>query len=92
QQIIEKQVNAYIRDNFSLTVFEVTSKQKRIEVESKLISTVSWCDECNPSDNWLGNSSPKEKIARSGLWLVNELYKTPFNSKDIKTFANLLLF
>jgi len=92
QQIIEKQVTAYIRDNFSLTVFEVTSKQKRIEVESKLISTVSWCDECKPSDNWLGNSSPKEKIVRSGLWLVNELYKTPFDSKDIKTFADLLLF
>lgn len=90
QQIIERQVTAYIRDNFSFAVFEVTNKQKRMEVESKLISTLSWCDECNPSDNWIGNSSPKEKIVKSGLWLVNELYKTPFNTRDIETLARLI--
>ncbi|HBC41109.1 MAG: hypothetical protein ACK5EU_13925 [Pseudanabaena sp.] len=91
QQVIEKQVSEYIRENFSFTVFEVTSKAKRIEVESKLISTLSWCDECKQSDGWLGNSSPKEKIVKSGLWLVNELYKTPFEAKDIESLASLAI-
>lgn len=72
---IEREVSQFIQDNFSFTVFEVTNKEKRLEVESKLISTVSWCDECKPSNDWLGNWSPKDKIVKSGLWLVNELYK-----------------
>jgi hypothetical protein len=72
QQKIESQVSECIRDNFSFGVFEVASKEERLEIESKLISTVSWCDECKPSSDWLGNSSPKEKIVQSGLWLVNE--------------------
>lgn len=90
QQDIESQVSEYIRKNFSFGVFEVASKEKRLEIESKLISTVSWCDECKPSNNWLGNSSPKGKIVQSGLWLVNELYKTPCNASDIEHLSRLI--
>jgi len=91
QKIIESQVTQYIQENFSFTVFEVQSKEERLEVESKLISTVSLCDECNPSNGWLGNSSPKEKIVKSGLWLVNELYKTPFDSTTIENLSRLIM-
>ena len=90
QQDIESQVSEYIRKNFSFGVFEVASKEKRLEIESKLISTVSWCDECKPSNNWLGNSSPKGKIVQSGLWLVNELYKTSYNASDIEHLSRLI--
>lgn len=90
QQKIESQVSKYIRDNFSFGVFEVASKEERLEIESKLISTVSWCDECKPSSDWLGNSSPKEKVVQSGLWLVNELYKTPCNASDLERLSRLL--
>ncbi len=88
--IIENQVSQYIQDNFSFSVFEVPSKDGRLEIESKLISTVSWCDECQPSSNWLGKSSPKEKIVESGLWLVNELYKTPFDVRSIEKLSTLI--
>lgn len=87
---IESQVSQYIQDNFSFGVFEVQSKEERLEIESKLISTVSWCDECKPSCSWLGKSSPKEKIVKSGLWLVNELYKTPFGASDIGHLSRLI--
>ncbi len=90
QKSIEKQVTHYIQGNCSFAVFEVKSKEERLDVESKLISTISWCDECNPSKSWLGNSSPKEKIVKSGLWLVNELYKTPFDAIGIEHLSKLI--
>ncbi|MCF6277869.1 MAG: hypothetical protein L3J16_03870 [Anaerolineales bacterium] len=90
QDKIEKQVSQYIQNNFSFSVFKVASKEERLAIESKLISTVSWCNECSPSDSWLGKSSPKQKIVKSGLWLVNELYKTPFDATSIQQLSNLI--
>jgi len=57
--------------------------EKDLNLNQKLISTVSLCKECKPSENWLGNFSPKEKIQKSGLWLVNELWKIPLSDKDV---------
>ena len=90
QKNIEIQVSLYIQDNFTFTVFEVISKAERLEIESRLIATVSWCDECKPSNLWLGNSSPKDKIVKSGLWLVNELYKTPFDAANVEHLSRLI--
>jgi len=83
QAKVEEQVSQYIQEYFSFVVFEVEEKKDRLEIESKTISTVSWCDECQSSDTWLGKSSPKEKIIRSGLWLVNQLYKEPLKKGDL---------
>ena len=90
QKKIESQVSQYIQANFTFTVFEVNGKEERLDVESKLISTVSLCEECKPSKDWLGNNSPKEKIVKSGLWLVNQLYKTPYDCTGIEYFRKLL--
>lgn len=87
QKNIEAQVSEYIQSNFSFCVFEVNNKEERLEVESKIISTVSWCEDCEPTKEWLGNSSPKEKIVKSGLWLVNELYKTPFDASGVEQLS-----
>ena len=87
---IEGRVTKYIVDNISFVVFQIDDKKKRLELESKIISTVSRCDECKPSPNWLGLSSPKEKIRKSGLWLVNELCKTPLSESDLKELKNIL--
>ena len=90
QKEIEKRVTEYIQDNFSFVVFQIDNKDKRLELESKIISTVSLCDECNPSQNWLGSFSPKEKIRKSGLWLVNKLWKTPLSENDLIELKNIL--
>lgn len=84
QRKIESRVSQYIQQNFSFSVFEVKDKTRRLEIESKSISTVSLCNDCMPSSSWLGNYSPKTKIRESGLWLVNELYKTPFTLQELK--------
>ena len=90
QKEVEKKVTKYIQDNFSFVVFQIDDKEKRLEIESRIISTVSLCDECKPSENWLGLFSPKEKIRKSGLWLVNELWKTPLSNKDMIELKYLL--
>lgn len=81
---VEKQVTAYIQKNFQFVVLGEESKQRRLELEAKIISTVSRCQKCGPSSNWLGLNSPKRKIRESGLWLVNELYGEPLSEGDFE--------
>lgn len=89
QKETEKQVTSYIQDNFSFIVFQINDKMKRLELESKIISTISQCEECKPSKNWLGFFSPKEKIRKAGLWQVNELYKNQLSSQDIENLKQI---
>lgn len=79
QQSIEKRISKYIQSMFTFAVLEINGKDDRLYFESRLISTVSLCEDCLPSPNWLGLQSPKEKIRESGLWQVNELYKAPLS-------------
>jgi hypothetical protein len=54
-------------------VVEIANKDNTVEIESMIISTVSWCADCKTSEKWLGNSSPKDKFVESSLWLDNKL-------------------
>ncbi len=90
QKIVERKVSNYIQSNFNFCVFEVNNKDERLELESKIISTISLCKDCKPSKQWLGNSSPKSKIVESGMWLVNELYKTPFDASAIERLSKYI--
>ena len=90
QNEIEKKVSKYIQNNFTFVVFQVDEKDKRLNLESKIISTVSLCSHCKPSKNWIGFSSPKEKIRESGLWLVNELWKTPLSKIEMSELEEIL--
>lgn len=82
QRQVEQQVTRYIQENFRFIVFCVDEKEKRLDWESKLFSTVSLCTKCRPSNRWLGKYSPIEKIQQSGLWNVNELYKKPLSVSE----------
>lgn len=90
QQEIEKQVSQVIRDKFSFVVIPVEDKEERLQLESKIISTVSLCKDCKPSESWLGFDSPKDKIKESGLWLVNELYKEGLGVGDLERIKELV--
>ncbi len=90
QKAIEKEVTKYIQNNFSFVVLPVQDKEERLSLESKIISTISLCKECGPSKHWLGSYSPKEKIRKSGLWLVNELYKHPLLEEDFKKLKQIM--
>ena len=91
QQQIEQRVTRYIQGAFTFTVLPIEEKERRLCLESALISTISLCEECGPSGTWLGLFSPKQKIRESGLWQVNELYKkplTPCEWRDLEGTAD----
>ena len=76
QKEVEGNVSQYIQKNISFVVKEVNDKEERLQLESKLIATISLCKECKPSEKWLGLHVPtkQEKIKESGLWNVRGLY------------------
>ena len=74
QRVIEEAVTDRIRRTFSFVAFPVEDKDARFELKSRIISTLSLCDGCRPSEQWLGRCSPKSKIRESGLWLTQGLY------------------
>jgi hypothetical protein len=86
---IEHAVSTYMRGNFSFVVLRVDDKADRLRLESKMISTVSNCEVCQPSATWLGLSSPVKKIQESGLWLVNELYREVMTEGDLRGLETL---
>lgn len=90
QKDVERQVTEYIQSNFSFVVFPVAEKAARLHWEAKIISTISLCSDCGPSENWLGLYSPKAKIRESGLWLVNALYKESLSESDYENLKRLL--
>ena len=67
QRVIEEVVTDRIRRTFSFVAFPVEDKDARFELKSRIISTLSLCDGCRPSEQWLGRCSPKSKIRESGL-------------------------
>jgi len=85
-QATERRVTAYIQNHFQFVVLSVKPKDQRLLLESRIISTVSRCLDCQPSPYWLGHHSPIDKIRQSGLWLVNELYKKPFTTAELDEF------
>lgn len=87
---VEKMVSDYLQKHLQFTAFEVQDKTARLNLESKIISTISKCNECKPSSTWLGLHSPKTKIRESGLWLVNELYKETLTESDIEKIKGCL--
>lgn len=89
QKQIEQQVSEYIRSHFRFVVLEIADKAKRLELESKLTSTISLCGDCGPSATWLGRCSPNPKIQSSGLWQVNELYKVALSATELSELQQI---
>ena len=84
---IEQEVTRYLQENFSFIVFSVEDKERRLKLESQIISTISLCKDCKPSSDWLGGFSPKDKIREKGMWLVNELDKQPMTLAEVTQLA-----
>ena len=90
---LEKRISTYIHENLSFVVFEVKTKEERLFWEERIIATLSKAanqGEINPSDKWLGNFSPIEKIRKSGLWLVQGLDKEGLTEEEFEKLKHLI--
>ena len=88
---VEKQISKYIQENFYFKLLAVAGKDNRLELEEKLIGTVSSCKKCKPSTKWFGNYSPIDKIRESGLWQVQGLYSVGLTENDLKTIEKYIV-
>ena len=88
---IEKKISYYIQTNLSFCVFQVDTKEQRLFWESKIISTLAKSVELEPSKNWLGNYSTKDKIKTVGLWQVNELFKSSLTEHEFEELKKKIL-
>lgn len=86
----EKRISDYIQNNLSFCVFQIDTKEQRLFWESKIVSTLAKSNELKPSKIWLGNYSTKDKIRKSGLWQVNELYKEALTEQEFERLKQLL--
>ena len=80
----ELRVTSYIQEQFEFVVLSEPEKASRLALEARIISTVSLCQDCMASTNWLGLSSTKDKIRESGLWQVNKLYGSGLSLSQVK--------
>ena len=90
---LEKKISSYIHENLSFVIFEVKTKEKRLFWEERIIATLSKAanrGEIKPSDKWLGNFSPIEKIRNSGLWLVQGLDKEGLTEEEFEKLKLLI--
>jgi hypothetical protein len=90
-QAIERDVTQYSQAACSFVAFTDAAESDRMTFESKLISTVSLCDECRASDAWLGLRCTNKRVRESGLWNDKELYKQPLSSDDVAHLSTLLM-
>jgi hypothetical protein len=89
QETTEQHVSKRLQNSFSFVVVQVDDPAQRKLFESRIISTLSHCAACEPSSNWLGLHSPKQKIRESGLWLEQELYKEPLSAAEFDALQSL---
>jgi hypothetical protein len=88
---LEKRISQYIQENVSFCLLEVPSKDDRLRYEARLIGTVSRCKDCKPSNNWLGQFSPDDKIKKNGLWQVMELNSPKLNEEEFAFIYTALI-
>lgn len=81
---IEKQVTSYLQNNISFVCFQVESEAGRLRLEEGIISTLVHSEDFKSSSEWLGLHSPKESIAKSGLWNVQGLTGNPLTKDEIQ--------
>jgi len=89
---IENEITRILRKKFSFRYIQIDSQKQRMGkqgLESRLIGTLSHCELCEPSKNWLGLSSPKKQIRDSGLWLVQHLNSEGIDGNDKNLISRL---
>ena len=89
----EEEISKYMRENLSFVVFEVETEEERLCWEERIVFTLSKAvilGQISPSEDWLGKSSPKEKIRKSGLWQVEGIYIEELDKASINKLMQIV--
>ncbi len=89
QKSIEREISNYVKENFSFCAIRVDDKDYRLKLKAKLVSTISHCESCRPSNNWLGLNSPIQRIRESGMWQENELNGEQITTDELELIKNI---
>ncbi len=73
EKTLEYEITERIRLQLFFRFIIINDKAIRKELEKAFIGTIAYCSICKPTNHWLGNFSPKNKIKESGLWQVQHL-------------------
>jgi len=91
-QEIETEVSSVLKENFRFKCLPIEDRQERLSLEEQLITTLSRCPGCYPSENWLGHYAADELIQKSGLWNTQHVFGnniiTEESIKRIKEIVN----
>lgn len=90
---IENEVSKMLRSNFWFRCVEITNKNLRNSLEKKLIATISLCQVCKPSNNWLGKFAYSEKVRNSGLWNSDYIFdhSLKMTTTDLEMLKELIV-
>ena len=88
KKLLEQRISEYIQNDITFALIILPNKTQREELESKLISTIAHCGECQPSANWLGKYCSEPKIANGKLWNKQGLNAEPVSNEDLDTILS----
>jgi len=69
-QELECRVSELLQKSFRFRCIEVEDGNERLALEKCLIATLSRCEHCKHSQNWLGIYAKDPRIELSGLWNI----------------------
>lgn len=87
---VEEWVSRTIRTKFSFCCFQIDSKEERLSLESKLISTLAQCPLGRSAGDWLGSFAASSAIRRTGLWNIQHVDGIPMRSDDLPKLESLV--
>lgn len=85
EKALEREVTRILRQQFCFRFIVVDDRKDRVGdkgLERAIIGTVAQCHLCTPSEGWLGNHSPIDKVRTSGLWQVQHLNSPGISEND----------
>lgn len=87
----EEKVSQYLAEKCYCIVVAIDDTKKVEELEKKMTATVAQCNECCPSENWLGKKSPQDKIKKYGMWQIQHLVGEELSDDDLSEIEKHLI-
>jgi hypothetical protein len=88
----ETKVTDLLESDFRFRCLKIDDLALRNIMEEKLVATVSICQVCKPSKDWLGKYAYAEKVRSSGLWNSNYVFEAEkkLNAYDLEKLQEIV--